>query len=85
MVEFFVVYFALASCFCLKGNVVSLWERLCEESELLVELGSDQTSCHNPFGGGCVLNSQDCTHRLFHLGHFFLSIRIQLLSSGTFL
>lgn len=27
-------------------------ERLAEEKELLVELGSDQTSCHNPFNGG---------------------------------
>jgi urocanate hydratase len=26
-------------------------ERLAEEKELLVELGSDQTSCHNPFNG----------------------------------
>ncbi len=34
------------------GNVVALWERLAEESELLVELGSDQTSLHNPYGGG---------------------------------
>lgn len=38
------------------GNVVSLWERLVIEWErtgdLLVELASDQTSCHNPFGGG---------------------------------
>lgn len=34
------------------GNVVTLWERLCEEEELIVELGSDQTSCHNPFNGG---------------------------------
>eukprot|EP00933_Yihiella_yeosuensis_P051628 TRINITY_DN49601_c0_g1_i1.p1 TRINITY_DN49601_c0_g1~~TRINITY_DN49601_c0_g1_i1.p1 ORF type:complete len:813 (-),score=158.59 TRINITY_DN49601_c0_g1_i1:264-2483(-) len=34
------------------GNVVELWERFAEEPELLVELGSDQTSCHNPFGGG---------------------------------
>lgn len=34
------------------GNVVSLWERLAEEEDLLVELGSDQTSCHNPFNGG---------------------------------
>jgi urocanate hydratase len=29
-----------------------LWERLAVEEELLVELGSDQTSCHNPFNGG---------------------------------
>lgn len=37
------------------GNVVTLWERLAEEAEkgeLLVELGSDQTSLHNPFNGG---------------------------------
>uniref|UniRef100_A0A7E4ZWR8 Urocanate hydratase n=1 Tax=Panagrellus redivivus TaxID=6233 RepID=A0A7E4ZWR8_PANRE len=34
------------------GNVVELWERLAEEDELLVELGSDQTSLHNPFNGG---------------------------------
>ncbi|KAL7070635.1 hypothetical protein ACQ4LE_009652 [Meloidogyne hapla] len=36
------------------GNVVDLWERLVNEpeGEILVELGSDQTSCHNPFGGG---------------------------------
>jgi len=38
------------------GNVVSVWERLAEElestGELLVDLGSDQTSCHNPFNGG---------------------------------
>jgi urocanate hydratase len=25
---------------------------LAEEKELLVELGSDQTSLHNPYGGG---------------------------------
>lgn len=34
------------------GNVVSVWERLAEEPELLVELGSDQTSLHNPYRGG---------------------------------
>ncbi|XP_071537038.1 urocanate hydratase-like [Panulirus ornatus] len=38
------------------GNVVDVWERLVREyeatGELLVELGSDQTSCHNPFSGG---------------------------------
>ncbi|XP_069499114.1 urocanate hydratase [Ambystoma mexicanum] len=38
------------------GNVVDLWERLVSEYEatgdLLVDLGSDQTSCHNPFSGG---------------------------------
>ena len=38
------------------GNVVDLWEHLAAEgaksSEVLVELGSDQTSLHNPFNGG---------------------------------
>uniref|UniRef100_A0AC34Q2F6 Urocanate hydratase n=1 Tax=Panagrolaimus sp. JU765 TaxID=591449 RepID=A0AC34Q2F6_9BILA len=34
------------------GNVVDLWEKLAKEDEILVELGSDQTSCHNPYGGG---------------------------------
>lgn len=33
------------------GNVVDLWERLAE-SEFHVELGSDQTSLHNPWAGG---------------------------------
>lgn len=34
------------------GNVVALWERLADEPEQIVDLGSDQTSLHNPFGGG---------------------------------
>jgi len=38
------------------GNIVSVWEMFVQEYEktgnLLVELGSDQTSCHNPFNGG---------------------------------
>ena len=33
------------------GNVVDLWERLAEE-EISVDLGSDQTSLHNPWAGG---------------------------------
>ena len=33
------------------GNVVDLWERLAEE-EIPVDLGSDQTSLHNPWAGG---------------------------------
>ncbi len=33
------------------GNVVDLWERLAAEG-VQVELGSDQTSLHNPYGGG---------------------------------
>lgn len=34
------------------GNVVDVWERLAALPEHLVELGSDQTSLHNPYGGG---------------------------------
>jgi urocanate hydratase len=33
------------------GNVVDLWERLAKEG-VPIDLGSDQTSLHNPFGGG---------------------------------
>lgn len=33
------------------GNVVDLWERIAK-SDFKVELGSDQTSLHNPFSGG---------------------------------
>ncbi|MCK3686005.1 urocanate hydratase [Maribellus sp. YY47] len=34
-----------------QGNVIDLWEKLAEEN-FPVELGSDQTSLHNPFAGG---------------------------------
>ena len=33
------------------GNVVDLWERLADEN-IHVDLGSDQTSLHNPWAGG---------------------------------
>ncbi len=33
------------------GNIVDLWERFAEE-ELWADLGSDQTSLHNPWAGG---------------------------------
>ncbi len=33
------------------GNVVDLWERLADEN-IYVDLGSDQTSLHNPWAGG---------------------------------
>ncbi len=35
------------------GNVVDLWERLVER-DIRVDLGSDQTSLHNPSGGGYI-------------------------------
>lgn len=34
-----------------EGNVVDLWEKLADE-DLHIDLGSDQTSLHNPFAGG---------------------------------
>jgi urocanate hydratase len=34
-----------------QGNVVDLWERLAEEG-VAVDMGSDQTSLHNPWSGG---------------------------------
>ncbi len=34
-----------------QGNVVDLWEKLAEEN-ISIDLGSDQTSLHNPFAGG---------------------------------
>ncbi len=37
--------------FAYVGNVVDLWERLADEG-IRVDLGSDQTSLHNPWAGG---------------------------------
>jgi len=34
-----------------RGNVVDLWEKLAKE-DFSIDLGSDQTSLHNPFAGG---------------------------------
>lgn len=34
-----------------QGNVVDLWEKLATEN-IAIDLGSDQTSLHNPFAGG---------------------------------
>ncbi len=34
-----------------QGNVVDLWEKL-DEADIQVDLGSDQTSLHNPWAGG---------------------------------
>ena len=34
-----------------QGNIVDLWEKFAEEN-IFVDLGSDQTSLHNPFAGG---------------------------------
>ncbi|CAF1123290.1 unnamed protein product [Rotaria sordida] len=42
----------LATSIGYVGNVVDVWERLANEKEILVDLGSDQTSCHNPYQGG---------------------------------
>ncbi|MCD4746668.1 MAG: urocanate hydratase [Bacteroidales bacterium] len=34
-----------------NGNIVDLWEKFAEEN-IYIDLGSDQTSLHNPFAGG---------------------------------
>jgi len=34
-----------------QGNIVDLWEKLVEKN-IAIELGSDQTSLHNPWAGG---------------------------------
>ncbi len=34
-----------------QGNVIDLWEKLADKN-IPIELGSDQTSLHNPFAGG---------------------------------
>lgn len=34
-----------------QGNIVDLWEKLAE-TDIHIELGSDQTSLHNPYAGG---------------------------------
>ncbi|MDE6383238.1 MAG: urocanate hydratase [Paramuribaculum sp.] len=41
----------LALSIAYQGNAVDLWERLAEEN-IRVDLGSDQTSLHNPWAGG---------------------------------
>ena len=40
-----------AVSFSYQGNVVDLWEKLAEQN-VAVDLGSDQTSLHNPWAGG---------------------------------
>ena len=34
-----------------QGNIVDLWEKI-DEANIPIELGSDQTSLHNPYAGG---------------------------------
>lgn len=41
----------IARSFAYQGNVVDLWEYAAEH-DIQVDLGSDQTSLHNPFAGG---------------------------------
>ena len=40
-----------AASLAYQGNIVDLWEKFASEN-IQVDLGSDQTSLHNPFGGG---------------------------------
>lgn len=41
----------IARSFAYQGNVVDLWE-YCASHDIQVDLGSDQTSLHNPWAGG---------------------------------
>jgi urocanate hydratase len=41
-----------AASIAYHGNVIELWEALAKEDVNLVDLGSDQTSLHDPYGGG---------------------------------
>ncbi|MDR1345534.1 MAG: urocanate hydratase, partial [Bacteroidales bacterium] len=41
----------IAHSFAYQGNVVNLWE-YCAANQIHVDLGSDQTSLHNPWAGG---------------------------------
>ena len=34
-----------------KGNIVDLWERIADR-DIFIDIGSDQTSLHNPWSGG---------------------------------
>jgi len=57
------------------GHIVDVWERMVEvyrrEGVCLVDLGSDQTSCHVPFNGGYypVGMSVDQSQQLMHNDH----------------
>jgi urocanate hydratase len=64
------------------GNAVTLWERLYKEyketGELLVDLGSDQTSCHDPFGGGYYpvqLNFEEANKASKHIYLFRITLK----------
>ena len=41
----------IARSFAYQGNIVDLWE-YCADKNIQVDLGSDQTSLHNPWAGG---------------------------------
>jgi urocanate hydratase len=49
-----------------QGNVVDLWERLVNEN-IKVDIGSDQSSLHNPWAGGyypCGLTLEESNHMM---------------------
>lgn len=45
----------IATSIAFHGNIVQVWEAVLDHynstGQLLVDLGSDQTSCHNPYLG----------------------------------
>jgi len=55
------------------GNIVDLWERLAERN-IQVDLGSDQTSLHNPWAGGYYpvgLSYEDANEMMAHKPELF--------------
>ncbi len=40
-----------ATSIAYEGNIVDVWEKFADEN-IYVDLGSDQTSLHNPWSGG---------------------------------
>ena len=55
------------------GNIVDLWERLAAE-KIHIDLGSDQTSLHNPFAGGYYpagLSFEDANRMMAENSHLF--------------
>jgi urocanate hydratase len=73
------------------GNVVDLWERLATTDDLPVELGSDQTSLHNPWAGGYYpvgVSFEDAREMMAHQPDLFrqkvqTSLRRQVAAINT--
>ena len=67
-----------AVSFAYQGNVVDLWEKLAEQN-VAVDLGSDQTSLHNPWAGGYYPNTRRMCRILWDQ---CFSTTVSVLSAG---